>query len=728
MQVRQIYQITREYDELQIQITQRLADEIETYVKNHRNAVEALAAGITSARERDPERLTSYLRAMQQNLPGFVNLYIADKHGITTAFYPETDASGKSLIGYDFSDRDYYKQVSTQGITIISSLFKGRGGTSKPLITIAAPIFDRTGAFDGYVLGALDLTMVEVLATKYDYGKNGYAVIVDNQGKAIYHPDAGIRLDIKDLSEETVMKNRNSATHGAGNFYSITAQQEEYTTYSAIPSLNWMVWVSKPSIVHDEEFYRSLRSTVVFLIVAWLLTGAVAWFLAKRFNGSITPLVRYARALAEEGFDAAAIELTDGRGPRELNVLSQTFRHMAEKIKQNEAVLLQLNSELEERVTDRMKENLALLKTTREQHASLQAILESMSDAIVIVDTDGTVTYANQRMAELFDLPVENMRVATEDDIRQLAGERYPQSKAELDKLFSGQLGNCILTSYTEGQPSRHIATTSFHVKGRLDEAIGRGYVWRDITKEHEVDQLKNSLISLASHEFKTPLTSIKGSVETLLRSDTQWDAAFQREMLESALEDVARIQDLVDDWLDISKIDAGTLSIRPKLISARGLITKSVERFSRYDGKANLTVTVMSDMPLIYADPGRLEQVLVNLISNGIRYNDRQPEIEIFTSFDDCHTYIHVKDNGIGIAAENLERIFERFYQVDVSSTRRSGGTGLGLAISKGIMEAHKGEIQVTSAVGLGSIFTLVLPRMREEGGQDEKTADFYS
>lgn len=727
IQVRQIYEITTEYDQLQMQLTQRLADEIDSYVKNHRDAVETLADGITSSRERDVRQLTHYLKAFRQNFPGFINLYIADKQGIAIAFYPETNASGQVLIGYDFSDRDYFKQVSSRKATAISSLFQGRGGTSEPIITIAAPIFDSNNDFDGYVLGALELSKVETLATKYAYGQNGYAAVMDSHGKAIYHPDVDTHLSINDLSEESIMKQRARISHGAGKFYSTIAKQEEYTTYTVIPGLEWTVWVSKPSFVHEEEFYRSLRSTGIMLVTVWLVTGTVGWIFTRRLNHSISSLAHYAQALTGVGFEASAIQLEDSKAPRELNVLSKTFQQMAEKIKQNEATLMQLNSELEERVAERIKENDALLRASQEQHASLQAVLESMSDAIVIVDEDGVVTYANRRMAQIFDLPISDLLAANEEEILSLTSGRYKQDQAHLSRLFAGQQSHAILTASNKSQQWQHIAVTSFYVLEKSDEPIGRGYVWRDITKEYEIDQLKNSLISLASHEFKTPLTSIKGSIETLLRSDAQWDAAFQQEMLESALEDVARIQALVDDWLDISRIDAGTLVLRRKRIPVKSLIGSSLDHFSRASHNATIRTVIQPDMPQVYADPDRIEQVLINLFSNAVRYNDRKPQIEIATDFDDNYIYIHIKDNGIGIAAETLESIFERFYQVDSSSTRRSGGTGLGLTISKGIVEAHGGWIRVASTVGLGSIFTIVLPRFSGEGDDDEKRADFY-
>ena len=387
---------------------------------------------------------------------------------------------------------------------------------------------------------------------------------------------------------------------------------------------------------------------------------------------------------------------------------------------------------MEERVADRTKQlqgavsqNAMLLEQAQRQREAMEAILESMSDAIVIVDLNGHVLYANERLAELFDISLPQMLNAPEKDLREAIAKLIPDKRQALSDLFAGKRNHAIITVGHEEGKTRHITGASFLVRSS-DQIKGRGYVWRDVTKEHEIDQLKNSLISLASHEFKTPITNIRGSIETLLRSDAEWDIDFQKELLKDVLEDIGRIQTLVDDWLDISKIDAGMLAVRPVPMSAEGLITDVVERFrQRWD--FTWEVSVALGMPPVMADRNRLEQVLVNLVSNALRYNDRKPHLAFRLDYTEQEVFIHVQDNGIGINEQDLERVFERFYQVDSSSTRRLGGTGLGLAICKGIIEAHGGQLKLSSTLGLGSTFTIILPRAGEEGDAREETADLY-
>jgi signal transduction histidine kinase len=712
IQVFQLYKITREYNEVQMQMTQRLANEIDAYVHQHKNAVEAVAMMITMSQNKDYRHLSIVLQSIQEKFPGFVNIYIADKEGVNIEFYPEGNV-GSSLIGYNFSSRNYYQEIVARQFTMISSVFQGQVETTKPLIAIVVPIFTKDHQFDGYVSAALDLSKVGEFATKYDYGKNGYAVVIDSKGNAIYHPDEEIRTTIQNLSSETIVQRNQKKSHGAERCFSEITGEEEFSTSTIIDDLGWMVWVSKPITSYDEELFNSLQSTLTLLIVALLLTVALAWFLARWFNQTINLLVTYTKSLVQKDFDISSIQFKAHGIPYELQLLSQHFLYMAKKLKTNQQKLLDLNAQLEQRIEERTE--------------SLQAVLESMSDAVVMINVDNAVVYANKHMADLFDMGITDLLRAKEQDICKLASTTFTNCCDQLAGIFSGVESHCILTSKLEGVKSRHVSVSAFRVLSKNGSLLGRGYMWRDITQEYEIEQLKNNLISLASHEFKTPITSMKVSVETLQRIHENWDIEFQQELLSGMHEDLSRINELVDDWLDISKIDAGTLRIKQEKIPVQHFINKTLNRLRRQHYNHDTQVSISPKIPPMYADCNRLEQVVMNLISNAVRYNDRKPYIKITAWFDQKYHYIDIQDNGIGIAAVNLDHIFERFYCVDVSSTRRTGGTGLGLAICKGIVEAHHGKIKVSSAIGIGSTFTIILPRLDRKGDRNEKTADIY-
>ncbi len=192
------------------------------------------------------------------------------------------------------------------------------------------------------------------------------------------------------------------------------------------------------------------------------------------------------------------------------------------------------------------------------------------------------------------------------------------------------------------------------------------------------------------------------------------WEPEFQQELLEGVHEDIERIQHLVNDWMDISKIESGTMYVERNMIRADHVIEESMEQVPK-ELRENASFQFHNkteEYLFFYADKRRVQQVLVNLFTNALRYNDesfKKITITLDKKMDDIT--ISVSDNGIGISGDHIERIFNRFYQVDVTATRRTGGTGLGLAICKGIMDAHEGKIEVESELGKGSTFTLYFP-----------------
>lgn len=707
MQIKQIYDFTRQNNITQMNATQRLADAVETYVQYRRNAVETLATTISASRTpyRDRPGITLKLDSVHQSLAGFRNLYVTGRDGIVTAASPETDAARQSLIGADLG-RDADQSSAANGPkTVISPLFLGREGGKDPIVAITTPLYSEEGRHDGYVVGILDIRQLEQLVVKYDYGPDAYPVVLDGRGRPVYHPDETRVQSLTDLSEEPAARQAVQERTGTGKFHSAVYGRDELVTYRAVDSLNWTVWVARSYGSVNAAFMQTLTSAAALLLLTLIVTIALGSYLAKRLNGTIHELVDYSDRLANNDF--AAPQQRNGIGsrgsPYELNLLADRFFRMAEQISEHRQALLSLNAGLEQRVEERTRQNEQLLRSVRQEHATLQAVLESMSDAIVLVDDAKQVVYANRRLADIFGIPAASLAELDEERLfRAIADRRISPEEENGAPMFQIR---------TQDGKEKYIYGATFFVSGE-NGVFGRGYVWRDMTKEHEVDRLKTDLISLASHEFKTPLTSIRGNVETLLRPDAAWEEEFKRELLEGIREDTAIIQRLIEEWLDISRIEAGMLHIQRGPARLSPIVQNAWKRLPHdLTDDATLRLELDDQLPIIDADKSRLEQVFVNLFANGIRYNAGRPVIRVTAAANGASIAVRVQDNGIGISEEHLGRIFDRFYRIDVSSSRQTGGTGLGLAICKGIMEAHGGAITVESTVGKGSVFTVTVP-----------------
>lgn len=364
-----------------------------------------------------------------------------------------------------------------------------------------------------------------------------------------------------------------------------------------------------------------------------------------------------------------------------------------------------------------MLENKLLFERFRFKHAELDAVLGSMFEGIMLLDNENQIKYVNEFFLQVIsgslshqhELPV----LRTLEDVYKQFIKYFEVEVEELSKFLKYNGGELRLKYKQNSRKETHFLLHNFLVESDGNN-IGSGLLIQDITKEVEIDTLKNNLISLTSHEFKTPITNIKGSVETLLREDVEWEAEFQLELLEGVLEDIDRIRNLVNDWMDISKIESGSMYIDRNIIRPVHVIEESLKMVPKLL-QENAIFTFKNEAEedlLFYADKGRVQQVLLNLFTNALRYNDsKNRKIDIVLKKETDYVTISIADNGIGIATEHLKSIFNRFYQVDVTATRRSGGTGLGLAICEGIMEAHAGRIEVESRLDEGSRFTLYFP-----------------
>jgi len=230
------------------------------------------------------------------------------------------------------------------------------------------------------------------------------------------------------------------------------------------------------------------------------------------------------------------------------------------------------------------------------------------------------------------------------------------------------------------------------------------------------IERLENSFRQIqqftsdASHELKTPLTILKGEAELALRKER--DPGEYRHYLQSSLEEINRLSRLVQDLLVLSKADTGRLTLQAVPVNLSQLVETCGQqsKFLGEDSEIHLELTTQPGVQVL-GDPNRLKQMFYNLIENAIKYSNRSGKVVISTTHNGQYAHVAIRDNGVGIASEDIPFIFDRFYRVDKSRSREAGGTGLGLSICKWIAEIHKGRIEVESVPDVGSCFTVMLP-----------------
>ena len=237
---------------------------------------------------------------------------------------------------------------------------------------------------------------------------------------------------------------------------------------------------------------------------------------------------------------------------------------------------------------------------------------------------------------------------------------------------------------------------------------IGIVHAISDISERKEIERMKSEFVSMVSHELRTPLTSLRGFVELMLGRD--YPPEKQRHFLQVIHKESQRLTDLVNDVLDLQRIESGQQVFRFEPVSIAEIVQTTADVFAGTGAEHAIVQEVAADVPLVLAEPERIRQVIGNLVSNALKYSPDGGVVRIGACTEGHEVVVWVADQGIGIAPEQLSKVFSRFYRVDNTATRKIGGTGLGLALVKDIVEAHGGRAWAESIPGKGSTFYFTL------------------
>lgn len=353
--------------------------------------------------------------------------------------------------------------------------------------------------------------------------------------------------------------------------------------------------------------------------------------------------------------------------------------------------------------TDRIE---ALVKTIAAERDEIRAILLSTAEGIIVVDAVNRMVSVNPAAAAFTGKKPEEL--AGQD-----IADYFGLSHAEITAVLSRQAGGNDVRPSRKKIKGRVLSINIEPVRG---EAVPPGRVVcaiSDVTEAERLDQLKNEFVSMVSHELRTPLTSIKGYVDMVLDGEAGGTNPEQETYLKIVRANTDRLINMVNDLLDISRIESGRLELRPSAVPLREVVRSVVISLKKQieAREINLTQALPEPPVIVTADRDRITQVLLNLINNACNYSPRGASVTVSVRKIDNHAQVDVTDTGIGISPEDQARIFTRFYRVDNSTTRQVGGTGLGLAVARSIVEMHGGRIWVKSEVGKGSTFSFTLP-----------------
>lgn len=352
------------------------------------------------------------------------------------------------------------------------------------------------------------------------------------------------------------------------------------------------------------------------------------------------------------------------------------------------------------------------LKTITQQNNEQQAVLSSMTEGVIAIDTDGVILSLNGAAADLIGVdPGRALGMRLQNLLRNTQLQTFVEKAVTSTRRTQSDI---VLQRNSE---DLFLQISGSVLRDANDHAIGALVVFNDVTRLRRLENVRRDFVANVSHELRTPITSIKGFIETL-RDGAASDPQRTEEFLSIVARQADRLNAIIEDLLRLSRIEQdqerGVIELAPARLR-KVLQSAATDCQNAADQRG---VNIVVDCPeelMPHINAPLIEQAVVNLIDNAIKYSDANNAVEITGMLVDSDVQIRVRDYGTGIASEHLTRLFERFYRVDKARSRKQGGTGLGLAIVKHIAQAHRGKVWVESELGEGTTFYIQLPRMQQ-------------
>lgn len=461
-----------------------------------------------------------------------------------------------------------------------------------------------------------------------------------------------------------------------------------------------------------------IAATVASIVLAWILiavsrssnpikTAPTAHRPLETYGSpDVSDTIELRRTLAE------SIDRSIGSKKRTQEVVNAVADVFDRELEKRISTTAQEISTKYEKVIEQKTQNEEIAwkryEKTLSQKKDTDAVIRSIAEWLVVVDAKGKVVMMNPAAERLLGV---SKREKLGHDIKE--GVRDDQL-VSMVKTQPGAENREIELNSSEEQTKKILRASSAVIENENGQAVGMVSVLSDITKQKELDRLKATFVANVSHELRTPIIAIDKSISLILSKATGPLTGEQTQFLTIAERNLKRLSRLINDLLDLSKLEAGKMSVNRTLCSINTVISDAVDGVEQWAKTKGITLNkdVQADLPAVNMDPDKIIQVLTNLIGNSIKFTPEGKSVTVGAQLNgSSEIRVSVRDEGIGIPAEHLSHVFDKFFQVGERLSTDIHGTGIGLAISKEIVQMHGGTIWAESEHGKGAVFTFTLP-----------------
>jgi signal transduction histidine kinase len=547
------------------------------------------------------------------------------------------------------------------------------GAPSSPLLVLFVP-FGR----GGFARVTLPMKRISRLFAA-NVGANGFTILVDRDGRPLIAPEG---RDLAGIENWPITRAALRGDWRVGTSEFVGALGVNYVgAYADVAALDGAVLVLQPreeAYAALEETRRAAGASILIVIVGALIVSVL---LARVLVEPVLALTRAAEAVSQGDFEAR-VDITTGD---ELQELAVTFNGMAERLRQYS--LLQV---------DRL-----VVEQKR-----VEAVLFSIDEGIVMTDREGRVQLVNRRGREMLEL-------ASDAEVEgRTISEAFPEGPLRTAILAAHEKpGEFKEVNLSTEQERRFVRTIARAVVSPGREAeLGTVFALRDVTLERELDRMKEDFLHYITHDLRNPLSSASGYLDVLMKGTAGVLNPDQMSIVSSVRRSTARLMGMINNILDIAKMEAGRMRVQLKTVSLAGIASRSIEMLEQFAKAKKIAVHLAAVEEFsLEADADMIERVFMNLVGNAVKYTPEGGTITISILDQGPSILCCVEDSGEGIPSEALGRVFEKFEQVQ---GRRRGGTGLGLTITRFFVESHLGKIWVESETGHGARFYFAIPK----------------
>jgi PAS domain S-box-containing protein len=698
---------------------------VDLWFSQKQQEVEGLAAVIPDPAVASGLQLQQILERLQKNSNGFYRQMVLDKRSIARAFVPKHDEQGHSTIGIDMSDRPYLQQIKEPPYPVGTEFFMGKIGSPGPRLAVVAPIHDQ-GCYQGAVLSVFRLEELQSLFQNLTGRRPVTLTLLDPQRRVVISSDAALKpmspfqlppegtmLPLQDDLQQWIP----DPLPGVGAMkrwqHSFLYREEPLIS---LPGWKLVAqWSLMPLLLQaNQHIAQTLGVIVSMLLLALLIAHHFANFLSQVF----VRLEQATRTLPQRIFLGETI-VWPSASVQELEGLTANFQRMAVSLQHQSLELQGWNQELEQRVQERTAQ-------LTESEDRLRMLINLIPDIICLKDGAGRWLLANQYDLELFGLTGVEYQGKTDAELASfspLHQEAFQGCKktdeiswesgclSRSEEVIPGPDGSCITFDI--------IKLPVFEQDGSRKAlvVVGRDITARKLTEQAQQDAAvaKMQFLANMSHEIRTPMNGVIGMVGLLQESGLNPVQQQYTEVIRSSGDLLLAI---INDILDFSKIEAGKLELEQTPFVCTLLLDELlvlVSAQAQAKGLQMVRCFELEEHCCLKGDATRLRQILLNLLGNAVKFTETG-SITLQVSLEPLDEgrgtlRCQVRDTGIGIPGEHLDRLFDPFTQLDSSTTRKYGGTGLGLSISRQLAKLMNGTITVESWPGQGTCFSVAIP-----------------